>query len=122
VSLVRFSVVTVAVLMSSAPAFAAIERVKGLECSGNGEAFTVIFDHDEQQASITDTAGTRLFRYEQGDAFLTWRLVDSGARSRYMIRKGDAINGDLGWYFTSFTRDPLGDAELTNGGTCSPTG
>jgi len=100
-------------------ALASIEHAKALKCSGGGEAFTVIFDHDEEQAKVADHSGTRSYAYRQGDAFLTWRLLDEAGRQHYLIRQGDAINGDLGWYFTSFVSEPAGGAELTNSGTCS---
>lgn len=99
-------------------ALAGIEQAKALQCSGGGEAFTVIFDHEGERARITNQLGTRSYRYQQGDAFLTWRLLDDNGQQDYLLRQGDAVNGDLGWYFT-FTLDHVAQSELTTGGTCS---
>lgn len=101
-------------------ALASIEQAKALQCSGGGEAFTIIFDHEGEQARVANQLGTRSYRYQQGDAFLTWRLLDESGRQAYLLRQGDAINGDLGWYFTSFTLDDGSQSDLTTGGTCSP--
>lgn len=107
--------------LAAAPsaALASIEQAKALQCTGGAEAFTVIFDHEEELAKVADQSGTRSYSYSQGDAFLTWRLLDETGRQRYLIRQGDAINGDLGWYFTSFVSDAAGSTDLTYSGTCS---
>lgn len=111
-------------LLAAAPsaALATIDQAKALQCTGGSEAFTVIFDHEAEQAKVADQSGTRSYSYQQGDVFLTWRLLDETGRQRYLIRQGDAINGDLGWYFTSFVSDPAGTANLTYSGTCLAVG
>ncbi len=75
--------------------------IKGLQCEGDGEAFTILFDHDAGEATLSTGAVTTLYRYEQGEKFLTWRLTDDAGRLRYTIREGDAVNGELGWYFSA---------------------
>lgn len=113
------SILTSVVLTLAASALAGIERVKGLHCSANDENFIITFDHQEQRAIVSQKNGAKSYRYEQHDIFQTWRLVDEDGRQSYVLREGDTINGDFGWYFVASQVDPAGNIQVTTTGECS---
>jgi hypothetical protein len=107
-------------LALTSAASASIERVKGLQCTGTGMSLTILLDHDGGFATVAAATGAySTYRVEQDDAFLTWRLVDGEGRKGYVLREGDKVNGDLGWYIVSLLPSPDGKTEPLMG-TCSP--
>lgn len=108
----------VALAIQATSASARIETVKSLHCNGSGEDFSVVLDHEAERATIVSGAGNETYRYEPQGAFLTWQLIDDAGEPIYILREGDAINGDFGWYFAFRTTGLNGAAQMKNGGEC----
>lgn len=114
----RLGKFSLGVLALASAASARIADVKGLACSGGEERFSLTFDHEGQRAALSDGKEIRLLSYEQGEAFLTWRLVDDQGRPLYLLREGDRQNGDFGWYFSLVFLDAEGGTQVQPGGEC----
>ena len=110
-------VLAILLLASASPADAGIESLKSLHCTGAGEDFMLTFNHSVQRAAIAFGSEIRTYRYEPGEIFQTWRLLDEEGRQRYLFRQGDTLNGDFGWYFVSLTAG-AGDQSGMKSGEC----
>lgn len=115
----RLGLLAISGIALSTPVSARIDRVRSLTCSGGGENFSLTFDHSGLRAALSSGGEVSLYSYEQGDAFQTWRLIDDKGRQRFVIREGDVLNGDFGWYFESSSLDQDGKVHMKPGGQCS---
>lgn len=108
----------IALAFQASPGLARIDSVKSLHCRGSGEDFSIIFDHDAERATVIRGTNSEGYRYEAQGAFLTWQLSDDAGSVQYILREGDVINGDFGWYFAFRTTGLNGAVQMKNGGEC----